>query len=173
MAERIVIGRIGRAHGVRGDSTVDVRTDDPELRFAPGTEIATDPEGAGPLTVEQIRWHSGKLLVRFAGVTGRDDADALRGTWLVVDADDIPESDDPDDFHDAQLVGLAVRTVDGTDVGEVTEVRHHGQDLLVVRRAGGGRGELLVPFVAAIVPEVDVAGGRLVIDPPAGLLDED
>ncbi|MFC5186110.1 ribosome maturation factor RimM [Actinomadura harenae] len=173
MAERIVIGRIGRPHGVRGDNTVDVRTDDPGLRFAPGTEIATDPAGTGPLVVEQARWHSGRLLVRFAGVTGRDGAEALRGTWLVVDADDIPESDDPDDFHDAQLVGLAVSTVEGTAVGEVTDVRHHGQDLLVIRRAGGGRGELLVPFVAALVPEVDVEGGRLVIDPPAGLLDED
>ncbi|WP_034487011.1 ribosome maturation factor RimM [Actinomadura oligospora] len=171
MAERIVIGRIGRPHGVRGDSTVDVRTDDPELRFAPGTEIATDPAGAGPLVVEQARWHSGRLIVRFAGVADRNDAETLRGTWLVVDADDIPESDDPDDFHDAQLVGLAVRTVDGTDVGEVTDVRHHGQDLLVIRRTGGG--ELLVPFVTALVPEVDVAGGALVIDPPAGLLDED
>ncbi|MCP2339719.1 ribosome maturation factor RimM [Actinomadura rupiterrae] len=172
MAERIVIGRIGRPHGVRGDSTVDVRTDDPDLRFAPGTEIATDPEDAGPLTVERARWHSGRLVVRFAGADDRDAADALRGIWLVVDADDIPASDDPDDFHDAQLVGLAVRTVDGTDVGEVTEVRHHGQDLLVIRRAGS-REELLVPFVAALVPEVDVPGGRLVIDPPPGLLDED
>ncbi|MFC4906269.1 ribosome maturation factor RimM [Actinomadura gamaensis] len=173
MAERIVIGRIGRPHGVRGDSTVDVRTDDPELRFAPGTEIATDPESAGPLTVERARWHSGRLIVRFAGVDDRNAAEELRGIWLVVDASDIPVSDDPEDFHDSQLVGLAVRTVDGADVGEVTDVRHHGQDLLVIRRADGGRGELLVPFVAALVPEVDVAGGRLVIDPPPGLLDED
>ncbi|GGQ33698.1 16S rRNA processing protein RimM [Actinomadura coerulea] len=169
MSEPLVVGRIGRPHGIRGEVAVDVRTDEPESRFAPGTVIATDPVTAGPLTIERKRWHSGRLLVRFAGVGDRDAAEELRGTWLVVDPGDISTSADPDDFHDQELLGLAVVTTDGTEVGQVADVLHHGQDLLVVRGAGG---EKLVPFVAALVPEVDVPGGRLVIDPPPGLLDE-
>ncbi|WP_141577562.1 ribosome maturation factor RimM [Actinomadura sp. WMMA1423] len=169
MSEPLVVGRIGRPHGVRGEVAVDVRTDEPESRFAPGTAIATDPVAAGPLTIERKRWHSGRLLVRFAGIGDRDAAEELRGTWLVVDPGDISPSADPDDFHDQELLGLAVFTADGAEVGQVADVLHHGQDLLVVRGAGG---EKLVPFVAALVPEVDVPGGRLVIDPPPGLLDE-
>ncbi|MFC6878927.1 MULTISPECIES: ribosome maturation factor RimM [Actinomadura] len=170
MSEPLVVGRIGRPHGIRGENTIDVRTDDPDARFAAGAQLATDPAAAGPLTVERARWHSGRLLVRFAGIGDRDAADALRGTWLVVDPDDIPSSGDPDDFHDQELVGLAVVTTAGDEIGTVAEIRHHGQDLLVVRRTGGG--EALVPFVAALVPEVDVPGGRLVLDPPPGLLDD-
>lgn len=169
MSDPIVIGRIGRPHGIRGEVTLDVRTDDPDVRFAPGTEIATDPVSAGPLTVERARWHSGRLLVRFAGIADRDAAEGIRGTWLVVAPDDIRPSADPDEFHDRELIGLAVVTTDGADVGRVADVLHHGQDLLVVRGPGGER---YVPFVAALVPEVDVPGGRLVIDPPPGLLDE-
>ncbi|MGI5168093.1 ribosome maturation factor RimM [Spirillospora sp. CA-253888] len=166
----MVIGRIGRPHGVRGELTIDVRTDDPDLRFAAGVRLATDPVPAGPLTVERARWHSGRLLVRFAGVDDRTAAEELRGVWLVVDPADILVSDDPDDFHDQELVGLAVVTVEGERVGTVTEIRHHAQDLLVIGRDSGD--EALVPFVAALVPEVDVPAGRLVIDPPPGLLDD-
>ncbi|MEO3827320.1 ribosome maturation factor RimM [Actinomadura sp. B10D3] len=169
MSEPLVVGRIGRPHGVRGEVTIDVRTDDPDSRFAVGATVTTDPATAGPLTVERARRHSGRLLVRFAGIGDRDAAEQLRGTWLVVDPGDIPPSADPDDFHDQELIGLAVVTADGADVGQVSGVLHHGQDLLVVR---GAAGEKLVPFVAALVPEVDVPGGRLVIDPPPGLLDE-
>lgn len=168
MSEPLVVGRIGRAHGVRGEVAVDVRTDEPESRFAAGTQIVTDPPAAGPLTIERVRWHSGRLLVRFAGIGDRGAAEELRGTWLVVDPGDISPSADPDDFHDQELIGLAVVTADGADVGQVADVLHHGQDLLVVR---GDAGEKLVPFVAALVPEVDVPGGRLVIAPPPGLLD--
>jgi 16S rRNA processing protein RimM len=169
MSEPLVVGRIGRPHGIRGEVTIDVRTDEPDSRFAAGAEIVTDPVAAGPLTIERTRWHSGRLLVRFAGIGDRDAAETLRGTWLVVDPGDIPPSADPDDFHDQELIGLTVVTADGSDVGQVSDVLHHGQDLLVVRGSGG---EKLVPFVAALVPEVDVPGGRLVIDPPPGLLDE-
>lgn len=169
MSEPLVVGRIGRPHGVRGEITIDVRTDEPDTRFAAGTEIRTDPSTAGPLTVERARWHSGRLLVRFAGIGDRDAAEELRGTWLVVDPGDIPPSADPDDFHDRELIGLAVVTADGADVGRVADILHHGQDLLVVHGPGG---EKLVPFVTALVPEVDVPGGRLVIDPPPGLLDQ-
>ncbi|MFI0485303.1 ribosome maturation factor RimM [Actinomadura sp. 9N215] len=169
MSEPLVVGRIGRPHGVRGEVTIDVRTDEPDTRFAAGTEIVTDPAAVGPLVVERAHWHSGRLLVRFAGIGDRDAAEGLRGTWLVVDPGEIPPSADPDDFHDRELIGLAVVTADGADVGRVADVLHHGQDLLVVDGPGG---ETLVPFVTALVPEVDVPGGRLVIDPPPGLLDE-
>jgi 16S rRNA processing protein RimM len=166
----LVVGRIGRPHGIRGEVTVEVRTDDPDARFAPGTVLATEPEQTGPLTIERARWHSGRLLLQFAGVEDRDEAEELRGTWLVVDYADVPPSDDPDEFHDQELLGLDVVTVGGAEIGTVTEVRHGGQDLLVIDRPGGG--EALVPFVAALVPEVDVAAGRLVIDPPPGLIED-
>ncbi|WUH96902.1 ribosome maturation factor RimM [Spirillospora sp. NBC_00431] len=169
MSEPLVVGRIGRPHGVRGEVTIDVRTDEPDTRFAAGAEIVTDPVAVGPLTVERARWHSGRLLVRFAGIGDRDAAEGLRGTWLVVDPGKIPPSADPDDFHDRELIGLAVVTAEGADVGRVADVLHHGQDILVVDGPGG---ETLVPFVTALVPEVDVPGGRLVIDPPPGLLGE-
>ncbi|GAA3414700.1 ribosome maturation factor RimM [Streptosporangium vulgare] len=174
---QLVVGRIGRPHGLRGDVSVEVRTDEPDRRFAPGTALATDPVSAGPLVVESRRWHSGILLVRFEGVTGRDQAEELRGTMLVIDSDDIPPSDDPDEFYDHQLIGLTVVKPDGETVGEVSDVLHHGQDLLVVRRgkagAGAGTTEVYVPFVKALVPEVDLVKGILVVDGPAGLLDPD
>ncbi|WP_113699977.1 ribosome maturation factor RimM [Nonomuraea lactucae] len=165
---QLVVGRIGRPHGVRGDVTVEVRTDDPELRFAAGTSIATDPSSRGPLVVESSRWHKGSLLLSFAGVADRDAAEELRGTMLVIDSADVAPSEDPDEFHDHQLIGLTVVTASGEEVGEVTDVLHHGQDLLVVRRAG--QDDALIPFVRTLVPEVDLEGGRLVVDPPEGLL---
>src|SRR5512139_4208670 len=120
----LVVGRIGRPHGIRGQVTVDVRTDDPGSRFAPGTVLATDPAQAGPLTIEHARWHSGTLLLAFEGVHDRTEAEALRGIWLVVDYADVPAPEDPDEFHDQQLIGLNVETVDGAAVGAVIEVRH-------------------------------------------------
>ncbi|MEU1727693.1 ribosome maturation factor RimM [Actinomadura sp. ATCC 39365] len=165
---QLVVGRIGRPHGVRGEVTVEVRTDDPELRFAEGMAVATDPASAGPLVVESRRWHKDVLLIAFEGVHGRDAAEELRGTMLVIDSAEVESSDDPDEFHDHQLIGLAVETVSGEPVGEVTDVLHHGQDLLVVRRRG--QDDALIPFVKALVPEVDLTGGRLVVDPPEGLL---
>jgi 16S rRNA processing protein RimM len=166
---QIAVGQIGRAHGIRGDVTVIVRTDEPDVRFVPGTVLVTEPPERGPLTVAATRWHSGRLIVTFEGVRDRTAAEDLRGTVLVVDSAQIPAPDDPDEFYDHQLIGLGVVTAAGDAVGEVTDVLHHGQDLLVVRR--GPRDETLVPFVSAIVTDVDVPGGRLVIDPPPGLLD--
>ena len=167
----LIVGRIGRPHGVRGDVTIEVRTDDPDDRFAPGRVLATDPPESGPLTIEWARWHSGRLLVRFAGFDDREAAGELRGVLLVIDSADLPPSGNPDEFYDHELMGLTVVTVDGEKIGIVAEVRHLGQDLLVIERdAGETEGEVLVPFVAALVPEVDVAAGRIVIDPPPGLL---
>jgi 16S rRNA processing protein RimM len=166
---QLVVGRIGRPHGVRGEVTVEVRTDDPELRFAPGTALATDPSEAGPLIIERARWHTGVLLLALVGIDDRNTAEELRGTMLVVDSADIPPLDDPDEFHDHQLVGLDVVTTDGERVGEVIDVLHHGQDLLVVR--GPSKGEIYVPFVKALVPEIDLGKGVLIVDAPPGLLD--
>ena len=168
---QIAIGQIGRAHGIRGEVAVAVRTDEPDQRFVPGVALTTEPPERGPLTVAATRWHSGRLLVMFEGVRDRNDAEDLKGTLLVLDSAQIPASDDPDEFYDHQLIGLAVVTTAGDSVGEVTDVLHHGQDLLVVRRAPGPAAEAMVPFVSAIVTEVDLPGGRLVIDPPPGLLD--
>jgi 16S rRNA processing protein RimM len=171
---QLVVGRIGRPHGIRGDVVVDIRTDDPELRFAAGSVLSTEPAASGPLTVVTSQWHSGRLLVSFAGVGDRNQADELRGVLLVVDSAELTDTGDPEDFRDYQLIGLAVQTTGGEPVGQVADVLHHGQDLLVIEGAGPRAGaQILVPFVAPLVPEVDVAAGRLVIDPPPGLLDPD
>jgi 16S rRNA processing protein RimM len=173
---RVIVGRVGRPHGVRGDLVIGVRTDEPDLRFAVGAvlDASQKPEPTGDqhtLTVARVRWHSGQLLVAFEGVTDRSAAGELTGSWLSVDSAQLPRTGDPDEFRDHELIGLCVRTPDGEQVGVVTDVLHHGQDLLVIKRADGGDQECLVPFVKAIVPEVDVDAGLLVIDPPPGLLD--
>ena len=173
---RVIVGRIGRPHGIRGEVVIGVRTDEPDLRFAVGAtldaaERADEPAGGAQLTVASARWHSGQLLVAFAGITDRTAAAELTGRWLTVDSSQLPEIVDPDEFRDHELIGLSVRTCAGDPVGIVADVLHYGQDLLVVRRTDGQEGESLVPFVKAIVPEVDVPGGVVVIDPPPGLLD--
>jgi 16S rRNA processing protein RimM len=170
--DRLTVGRIGKPQGIRGEVTVEVRTDAPDVRFADGAVLFTEPEERGPLTVASSRDQNGRLIVAFEGVPDRNAAEELRDTLLLVDAADIPPSDDPDEFHDTQLMGLRADLVDGSLLGEVTDVLHlpHG-DVIVVRREEGA--EVLVPFVKAIVPEVDVAAGRLVVDPPEGLLDLD
>lgn len=164
---RVVVGRVGRPHGIRGDVTVETRTDEPDIRFAPGSVLLTE---SGELVVEYSRWHSGRLLVLFEGVEDRNAAEALRGRLLEVErsADEVPE--DPEEFYDSALLGCAVESSDGTSVGTVDDVLHlPAQDLLVVRLPDDR--EVLVPFVSQIVPVVDVSARRVVIDPPAGLLD--
>jgi 16S rRNA processing protein RimM len=169
---RLVVGRIGRPHGIRGDVVVDVRTDDPGLRFAVGSVLATEPAAAGPLTIGGTRWHSGRLLVSFDGVPDRNAAQELGGVLLTVESDDLEDLSDTGEYRDHQLVGLTVLTSAGERVGTVADVLHYGQDLLVIKGDGPRQGaEILVPFVAALVPEVDLPGGRLVIDPPPGLLE--
>jgi 16S rRNA processing protein RimM len=167
---QVTVGRIGRPHGIRGDVVVGVRTDEPEARFAVGARLDTDPHGKGPLTVAAVRWQSGALIVRFKGIKYRTVAAELGGTWLTIDSAGLAPPDDPDEFRDHELVGLTVRTVAGVVVGEVTDVLHHGQDLLAIKPASRAGPEILVPFVKAIVTDVDIAGGTLVIDPPPGLL---
>src|SRR5882757_11281056 len=129
---QLVVGRVTRPHGVRGEVSVEVRTDDPDLRFAVGRVMATDPAAAGPLTVESVRWHSGRLLIQFAGIADRSQAEELRGTGLTLDSAGVGSAGDPDEFHDHELIGLAVVTTLGEPVGRVMDVRHFGQDLLVI-----------------------------------------
>ena len=167
---QLVVGRIAKAHGIGGEVAVEVRTDAPDDRFAPGTSLLTEPGERGPLTVRRTRWHSGRLLVVFDEVADRTAAEALRGTLLVADSTTSPQVDGEDEFWDHQLLGLAAVTVAGTPIGTVDDVLHPaGTDMLVVRAADGR--EILVPFVRAIVPEVDLDGGRVVVDPPEGLLE--
>jgi 16S rRNA processing protein RimM len=197
---RVIVGRIGRPHGIRGEVVIGVRTDEPDLRFAVGAVLDAErtlaPDtgvhagqqavaaggqraaaSGGPLTVASARWHSGQLLIGFAGITDRTTASGLTGSWLTVDSSQLPDNADPDEFRDHELIGMSVRTVGGDAVGVVTDVLHYGQDLLVIRRdpgsksAGNGASECMVPFVKAIVPDVDRKAGVIVIDPPPGLID--
>jgi 16S rRNA processing protein RimM len=166
----LVVGRIGKPHGVRGEVTVDVRTDDPDARFAPGSSLRTDPPERGPLTVAAAHPRSGGLVLAFDGVGSREAAEALRGTVLVLDSAELPAIEDADEWYDHQLLGLAAVDPAGAALGEVADVVHApASDLLVVRDADGR--EHLVPFVRELVPAVDVPGGRVVVDPPEGLFD--
>jgi 16S rRNA processing protein RimM len=166
----LIVGQVIRPHGVRGEVVVDIRTDSPDERFQVGSVLETDPVTAGPLTVEQVRPHLGRLLVTFEGVADRDVADRLRGVLLCVDSDDVPELTDPDEFHDHELIGLRAVSPEGAQLGEVVRIDHAPASDLLVLRLSDGR-TALVPFVRAIVPEVDVTGGRVVLTPPEGLLD--
>jgi 16S rRNA processing protein RimM len=170
---RLVVARIGRAHGIRGELTVEVRTDAPGERFVPGTPLyVTGPHGLAGVdvvTLASVRDHNGTLLLGFEEVADRTAAEALRGALLEAD---VPaETGDPDAWYDHQLVGLAVLDPDGARLGAVVAVEHPpAQDLLVVQRPDGE--QRLVPFVAALVPSVDVAAGVVVVDAPPGLLDD-
>jgi 16S rRNA processing protein RimM len=175
----VVVGRVGKPHGLRGEVTVDVRTDEPERRFAVGATLRAEPPrgSASPLrslTVASTRWHQGVLLAGFEELPDRDAAEAARGTVLhaTIPADSTP--DDPEEFYAHQLVGLTAYDLDGTHLGEVTALTTGAQDLLTIRTPDGR--DALVPFVAALVPEVDVAGGRIVVADRPGLVspfDED
>jgi 16S rRNA processing protein RimM len=170
----LVVGRVIKPHGITGELVVDVRTDDPEERFACGNRLQLKPSRgqAQPrqVQVESSRPHGNRLLVRLSGVSDRDGAEGLRGHLFIVDSADLPPLDDPDEFYDHELEGLAVRTVEGAEVGAVTEVLHTAAgELLSVRTPEGA--EVLVPFVSAIVVSVSRDAGVIEIDPPDGLLD--
>ena len=172
-SERLVVGRIGRPHGLRGEVTVEVRTDEPERRFAVGSVLVTEPASTGPLRVVSHRRISGITVVGFDGYPDRTAAEALRGTLLVVEAEELPELPDEDDFYDHQLIGLAARlTGESAAFGEVVDVLHlPASDVLTVRTDRVPSGELLIPFVRAIVVEVDLAARAVIVDPPDGLFD--
>ena len=170
----VVVGRIGKPHGLRGEVTVDVRTDEPERRFARGSTLRAEPPPGSASSLRQVtvagsRWHQSVLLLRFEEVPDRASAESARGIVLhaSIPADASPE--DPDEYYDHQLVGLAAYDEVGTALGTVAGLVHGGaQDLL--RITTPDRREALVPFVKALVPEVDLAGGRVVIADRPGLV---
>lgn len=176
----VCVGRIGRAHGIRGEVSVEVRSDEPEQRFVPGAALAVRGKHPGlpaSATIDSIRKHQDRLLVKFEEFPDRNAAEAARGALLYVDVPAGESPDDPEEFYDHQLVGLAVEDTDGKPIGVLTEVLHPGnsgagQDLLVITASderGDGR-EVLVPFVTALVPTVDVAAGRIVVADRPGLV---
>jgi 16S rRNA processing protein RimM len=168
----LVVGRVVKAHGITGEVVVEIRTDDPDTRFAPGSSLRGRPSRGGPESrylVESVREHGAKLLVRLDGVADRNAAESLRGTVFVVDSEDLPPIEDPDEFYDHQLEGLQVVTTIGETVGTVAEVLHTAAGELLSIRAE--EGEVLVPFVSAIVTSVSLADQKIEIDPPEGLLE--
>lgn len=164
----LIVGRIGRVHGVRGEVTVEVRTDSPEQRFQIGSSITTDPAKSGPLMITDLRWHNGILLLSFNGVSDRGAAEKLKNVLLMAEVD-VAESD-ADEYHVQLLIGSTVELVDGTVLGTIDDVlTTKGQNLLSFTRNGK---QVLIPFVEAIVPTVDIKNRKVVITPPAGLIDE-
>ena len=165
----VAVGRIGPARGVRGEVFVEPWTDVPLERFAVDATLIAEPADAGPLVVAESSLGGGKLVVRFAGVEDRGGAEALRGVRLLIPAAERPQLDDPDEFYDTDLVGLTAHDTTGAELGTVSDVVHAGPATYLVVPVDGR--DRLVPFVAAIVPEVDVARGTVTVDPPEGLFD--
>jgi 16S rRNA processing protein RimM len=170
----LVVGRIGKPHGLRGEVTVDVRTDEPERRYAVGSRLRAEPPkgSASPLralTVASSRWHQATLLVAFEEIGDRNAAEAARGIVLHATVPDDETPADPDEYYDHQLVGLAAYDLEGAELGTVTALVHGGaQDLLTIRTPDGR--DALVPFVKALVPEVDLEAGRVVVADRPGLV---
>ena len=160
---RLLVGRIGRAHGILGEATIEVRTDEPDRRFAIGAAVQTDTHGA--LTITSGRVHNGILLLGFNGITDRNGIEKLRNTLLYADVDINEENDDEDEYHVMQLIGCQAVLESGEVFGEVTDVINlPGQDLLAVKT---GNGEQLIPFVHQLVPTVDVKNKKVVVIPPS------
>ena len=167
---RVCVGKIGAAHGVRGEVRVFVYTEDPlAIR---GYGALEDEAGARKFEITSAREGNGHLVVRFKGVDDRNEAEKLTHIQLFVPRERLPEQDG-EKFYHADLIGLRVETKNGETLGEVIAVPNYGaSDLLEIRPAKSGAA-LLIPFVEEFVPEVDVAGGRIVVDPPVGLFEEE
>lgn len=164
---QVVVGRIVRAHGLRGEVVVDVRTDDPEERFKPGVEYET-PKGT--LRAEAVRWHQGRPMISMAGVADRNAAEALRGTELSVDIEPQELELDDDEFHDTELLGLKVVTGEDVDIGTVSRIEHGpAYEILMVKRRGTH--PLQIPFVDDMIDEVDLEAGTITVDLPEGFLE--
>ncbi|RLP06798.1 ribosome maturation factor RimM [Propionibacterium australiense] len=165
----ITVATVGKARGVRGELVLHLYTDEPERRLAPGSSCRVRGDGR-VLTVRTARWINDRFVVSFGELADRSAAETLRGAELVTDvpADERPAGED--EYYDRQLVGLRVVDAGGRTRGEVTEVLHlPSQDLLAVRTAGGER---LVPFVAELVPEIDLGAGWLRLAEVPGLVDD-
>jgi 16S rRNA processing protein RimM len=159
---RLNVGRIGKAHGILGEATIEVRTDLAQERFAIGAVLDTDSNGQ--LTVSTARVHNGILLLGFEGVSDRNSIEALRNELLYADVDINAPAEDEDDYHVLQLIGCQAHLIDGDLFGEVSDVLNlPGQDVLVIKVDGA---EVLIPFVRALVPVVDITARRLTVIPP-------
>jgi 16S rRNA processing protein RimM len=172
--DQVRVGRLTKAHGLKGALKIELYTDDPDRRFTPGATFDLQVPTSSPwhgktLELIELRWYNGSPVGFFAGVADRDAAESLAKAILWVDHDPAQLPDEADAWYDYQLVGLrALR--DGTEVGTVARVDHlPAQDLLAISTASG---EVLVPFVAAIVPAVDIAAGTVTLTPPPGLFEE-
>lgn len=164
----LVVGRIGRAHGVLGETTIEVRTDLPEERFVVGAQLLADPLSHGPLTIDSTRMHNGILLLKFREINDRSAIEKIRDTLLLSDVEMSKEALFEDEYHVQQLIGCEIFDKEGTLLGELTDVLNlPGQDLLAIATPSG---ELLLPFIADFVPVVDVENRKIVINPPEGLL---
>lgn len=160
---RLLVGRIGRAHGILGEATIEVLTDEPDRRFAIGATVETDTHGE--LTIASGRVHNGILLLGFNGITDRNGIEKLRNTLLYADVNINEDSDVEDEYHVMQLIGCQAVLESGEAFGEVTDVINlPGQDLLAINTA---QGEQLIPFVRQLVPTVDIANKKVVVIPPA------
>lgn len=165
----LVVGRIGRAHGLRGEVTIEVRTDNPEERFAVGNVLTTEPSNLGPLTIETVRNHNGTYLLSFSGKLDRSQAEMLRNATLLTEVNVKSSHEVEDSFHISEIVGLTVKNLEGTTIGKVVDVMELPvQDTLVIEISNGS--ELLLPFVKKHVPEVNLDSSELVIDNYEGLL---
>ena len=159
---KLNVGRIGKAHGILGEATIEVRTDEAENRFAIGAVLETDSHGE--LTVVSARVHNGILLLGFQGIEDRNSIEALRNELLYAEVDIAAPGIDEDDYHVLQLVGCTAYLVDGDEFGVVTDVLNlPGQDVLAIKSADG---EVLIPFVRQLVPVVDIKAKRMTVIPP-------
>ena len=171
---KLRVGRLLKAHGLKGAIKIELYTDSPELRFAPGTvlELQVPPESpwhGKTLTVKELRWYNNLPVAFFEGVEDRNVAEELVRAILLIEtpAEDLPA--EPDAWYDHQLVGLKV-VRDGQEIGSILRVDHlPAQDLLAVKTADA---EVLLPFVKAFVPRVDIAAHEVEITPPGGLFEE-
>jgi 16S rRNA processing protein RimM len=162
---QLVVGRIGRAHGVLGEATIEVQTDDPDIRFQVGNKLTLDD--GRQLTIRSSRWHNQILLLAFDGVDDRNQIEELRDQLISSEVD--LGSLAPGEYHFQQLIGCEVFQQNGELIGTVDEiVKLPGQDLLSVSRAGG---QVLIPMVKQIIIEIDVLAKKIVVNPPEGLLD--
>jgi 16S rRNA processing protein RimM len=159
---KLNVGRIGKAHGILGEATIEVRTDEAEDRFAIGAVLET--ESHGNLTVASARVHNGILLLSFEGIEDRNAIETLRNELLYADVDIDAPGVDEDDYHVLQLIGCKAFLVDGDEFGEVSEVLNlPGQDVLVIKSDSA---ETLIPFVRQLVPIVDIKARRMTVIPP-------
>ena len=158
----LVVGRIGRAHGVRGEVTVEVRTDSPDERFKIGQILKTDPESNGPLIIESIRNNSGTLLLSFKNFNDRNAVEKLRNTLILAEVDPTQSNTSENDFHISQIVGAKVVDRNGKTLGLVKDVLSlPAQDTLVVDSDGA---EVLVPFVKSYVPVVSIERAEITVE---------